>query len=93
MGPLHYTTLQLKLNCSASNENTCYSICDINKDLKSKIESRRLLAMESLEKARQKQNVLYDRRAGASNLKVGDNVLPRILSFTGPHKLSDKFEE
>jgi len=49
--------------------------------------------MESLEKARQKQNVLYDRRARASNLKVGDNVLPRILSFTGPHKLSDKFEE
>lgn len=43
--------------------------------------------------SREKQKVMYDRKARAAKLEVGDRVLVKILAHEGKHKLSDKWTE
>jgi len=35
----------------------------------------------------------YDKKATSAELQVEDKVLVRILAFSGPHKISDKYEQ
>jgi hypothetical protein len=35
----------------------------------------------------------YNKKAKAASLQVGDKVLVKILAFSGPHKLSGKYEQ
>ena len=44
-----------------------------------------------LDKAREKQNNQYDKKAKASVITIGGSVLIKGLAFSGPHKLADKF--
>ena len=51
------------------------------------------IANKALEKARQKQKKQFDRKAKASQIKIGDTVLVKILAYAGKHKIADKFEQ
>lgn len=66
---------------------------DYVKDLVEKMEETKATALKSLEKSKHKQKINYDKKAKPVNLNVGDKVLVKILAFTGPNKLADKFEE
>ncbi|KAL4240541.1 hypothetical protein ACF0H5_001333 [Mactra antiquata] len=80
--------------------DTMFSVDDVNslkseyvKDLQVKMQLSQDIATKVSEKSREKQKKLYDKKAKAVNLKVGDQVLVKILAFSGPHKLSDKYED
>ncbi|XP_052260571.1 uncharacterized protein LOC127864726 [Dreissena polymorpha] len=63
------------------------------KDLKSRLETCWKIADQTLNKSRSKQKSNYDRKAKAVTIDVGDKVLVKVLAFSKPHKLADKFEE
>ncbi|KAH3776375.1 hypothetical protein DPMN_177798 [Dreissena polymorpha] len=46
-----------------------------------------------IDKAKFKQKSVYDRKAKAAKLEIGDKVLVKILAFKRKHKIADKFEE
>jgi hypothetical protein len=62
-------------------------------NLKQRLESSREIVMKHANTARQRQKKLYDRKAKATKIQVGDNVLVKILAFEGRHKIADRFEE
>lgn len=62
-------------------------------DLKDRIMKTREIVKEHNDKAREKQKKIYDSKAKAAKVTVGDQVLVKILKFDGKHKIADKFED
>ncbi|KAH3851362.1 hypothetical protein DPMN_093842 [Dreissena polymorpha] len=62
-------------------------------DLKQKLEVSWDIALKTLNKSREKQKNNYDKKVKASTINVGDKVLIKILAFSKPHKIADKFEQ
>jgi hypothetical protein len=57
------------------------------------MQKTRDIVEKHIDKAKFKQKSVYDRKAKAAKLEVGNRVLVKILAFKGKHKISDKFEE
>ena len=66
---------------------------DYVKDLEEKMRATREAAKQTLAKAKLKQKSMFDKKARAAELKVGDTVLVKVLAYQGRHKIADKFEE
>ena len=62
-------------------------------DMQCRMQKTRDIVEKHIDKAKFKQKSVYDRKAKAAKLEVGDRVLVKILAFKGKHKISDKFEE
>lgn len=75
------------------NENQVKTPKTYIDELKEHLQITHEIARKHLEKARGKQKSMYDRRAKASKLTVGDHVLVKILKHDGKHKIQDKYEE
>lgn len=61
-------------------------------DLKERLEHTKEVVKQFTDKAKQKQKELYDKKAKAIDIEVGDTVLVKILAREGRHKIADKFE-
>ncbi|KAH3897233.1 hypothetical protein DPMN_021419 [Dreissena polymorpha] len=57
------------------------------------MQKTRQIVEKHIDKAKFKQKPVYDRKAKAANLEIGDKVLIKIIAFKGKHKIADKFEE
>jgi len=66
---------------------------DYVQEMKVKMERAREIAGKNIQKAQHKQKMYYDKKATSAELQVGDKVLVRILAFSGPHNISDKYEQ
>ena len=62
-------------------------------DLQQRIQETFDRVQKNSNQAREEQKVMYDRKARAAKLEVGDRVLVKILAHEGKHKLSDKWTE
>jgi len=62
-------------------------------DLRNRMKATHEIAINHMEKAQQKQKEMYDKKAKAAKVEMGDQVLVKILAFTGKDKIADKFEE
>lgn len=51
------------------------------------------IAQRVTEEARIKMKTVYDRKARAPKICVGDKVLVKILKFEGKHKIEDRYED
>jgi hypothetical protein len=67
--------------------------CEHISDLKQKLENTYRLAAANQNKAQQNQQNVYNKRAHASSLDIGDRVLVRIVAYDGKHKIADKYEQ
>jgi len=80
-------------NLDQADSNNIPLSTDYAKQLKASMDATRQIADRTAQKARTKQKFYFDKKAKASNINIGDFVLVKILAFSGPHKLADKFEE
>ena len=62
-------------------------ITDLQKNVQEAFEK----VQKNADKARQKQKSVYDLKAKAAKLEIGDRVLVKILAFDGKHKIADKW--
>ena len=62
-------------------------------DLKERIQTTQNIVKKHSEVAQQKEKYQFDKKAKASRITIGDQVLVKILAFEGKHKISNKFEE
>ena len=62
-------------------------ITDLQKNVQEAFEK----VQKNADKARQKQKSIYDLKAKAAKLEIGDRVLVKILAFDGKHKIADKW--
>lgn len=60
--------------------------------LKERLETSYNLAQQNVRQSQEKQKDFYDRKVRGATLKVGDRILVKIVSFTGKHKIADKWE-
>ncbi|XP_053391710.1 uncharacterized protein LOC128554456 [Mercenaria mercenaria] len=61
-------------------------------DLKERLKETQDIVKKVSAQSKKRQKDVYDRKAMASGLEIGDSVLVRILAFEGRHKIADKFE-
>lgn len=62
------------------------------RELKQRMKTAQDVVNKVTDKAREKMKTLYDKKAKAAKLEIGDKVLVRILRYDGKHKIADKFE-
>lgn len=62
-------------------------------NLKENMKSAYELVTRNMKKSLEKQKEGYDQRVRGSEIRAGDRVLVKIVSFDGKHKISDKWEE
>lgn len=62
-------------------------------DLKKRMETAYKMAETTANKARQQQKEHYDKRTRDMKLQEGDQVLVKIVSYDGRHKLEDRRED
>ncbi|XP_062600140.1 uncharacterized protein LOC134261723 [Saccostrea cucullata] len=62
-------------------------------DLRQKMKKAYEIATSSATAARFKQKEVYDMKTRGNNIKEGDRVLVKIVSFDGKHKIADRWEE
>jgi len=62
-------------------------------DMKDRMVKTQTIIQDHIKKAQLKQKTIYDRKARAVKIDVGDKVLVKILAFDGKHKIQDRFEE
>lgn len=60
--------------------------------LKERLETSYNLAQQNVKQSQEKQKDFYDRKVRGATLKAGDRILVKIVSFTGKHKIADKWE-
>ena len=61
--------------------------------LKKRMKTAHEIAQRVTEEARLKMKTVYDRKARAPKICVGDKVLVKILKFEGKHKIEDRYED
>ena len=61
--------------------------------LKKRMKTAQDIAQRVTEEARIKMKTVYDRKARAPKICVGDKVLVKILKFEGKHKIEDRYED
>ena len=61
--------------------------------LKKRMKTAQEIAQRVIEEARIKMKTVYDRKARAPKIRVGDKVLVKILKFEGKHKIEDRYED
>jgi transposase InsO family protein len=61
-------------------------------ELKQRLKETQDIVNRVTEDAKKKQKEVYDRRAKASRIEIGDSVLVKILAFDRKHKIADRFE-
>lgn len=61
--------------------------------LKKRMKTAQDMAQKVTEKARSKMKSVYDRKANAPRIQIGDKVLVKILKFDGKHKIEDRYED
>ncbi|KAH3736746.1 hypothetical protein DPMN_043319 [Dreissena polymorpha] len=57
------------------------------------MQKTREIVEKHIDKAKFKQKSVYDRKAKAAKLEIGDKGLVKILAFKGKHKIAGLFEE
>lgn len=62
-------------------------------DLRGRMKKAYELASTAAAQARDKQKDYYDLKARECNIREGDRVLVKIVSFEGKHKIADRWEE
>lgn len=62
-------------------------------NLKENMKSAYELVTRNMKKSQEKQKEGYDQRVRGAEIRAGDRVLVKIVSFDGKHKISDKWEE
>lgn len=60
--------------------------------LKERLETSYNLAQQNVKQSQERQKDFYDRKVRGATLKTGDRILVKIVSFTGKHKIADKWE-
>lgn len=60
--------------------------------LKERLETSYNLAQQNVRQSQEKQKDFYDKKVRVATLKAGDRILVKIVSFTGKHKIADKWE-
>lgn len=62
-------------------------------DLRKRMKKAYELASKAAAQSRDKQKDYYDLKARECNIREGDRVLVKIVSFEGKHKIADRWEE
>ena len=62
-------------------------------ELKKRMKTAQDIAQTVTEEARIKIKTVYERKARAPKIHVGDKVLVKILTFEGKHKMEDRLED
>ena len=62
-------------------------------NLKRRMQESHKIATATSDAAKSHQKKMFDRKAKATVLNVGDRVLVKILAFDGKHKIQDKWEQ
>lgn len=70
-------------------KSTSKYINNLKKNMKSAYE----LVTRNMKKSQEKQKEGYDQRVRGAEIRAGDRVLVKIVSFDGKQKISDKWEE
>lgn len=60
--------------------------------LKKRMKTAQDIANKVTQEARAKMKIIYDRKARAPRIQIGDKVLVKILKFEGKHKIEDRYE-
>lgn len=75
------------------SENDNFIFTENVQDLKNRMETSHNIANRNLDAAKLKQKTTYDKKAKTAALEIRDKVLVKLLSFSGLHKLFDKYEQ
>ncbi|XP_053400898.1 uncharacterized protein LOC128557552 [Mercenaria mercenaria] len=78
---------------TAQDATTNKTTTEYVEQLQQRLQTSRELVNRFSNNSRQRQKKHYDKKAKASKIQVGDNVLVKILAFEGRHKIADRFEE
>ena len=62
-------------------------------DLKENMKAAYELVNKNTKRAQEKQKEGYDQRVRGAEIRTGDRVLVKIVTFDGKHKISDKWED
>ena len=60
--------------------------------LKKRMKTAQDIASKVTQEARAKMKIIYDRKARAPRIQIGDKVLVKKLKFEGKHKIEDRYE-
>lgn len=83
--------IDVMFDITESTEGSTHS--EYIENLRERLKKSYDIVQNAADKSRTKQKKYFDRKARASKVDIGDEVLVKILAHDGKHKLSDKFEK